>query len=206
MTQRIRVSLAFAELSDGDLSAFAGGVIDGLTAEATQFPDLPVAVAALTTLKGQFDQARAAMADAGPSSTAAKNDARQELLGGLRNDALYVEIKSDNNLATLLSSGYRASSTNRASSPLAQVEVLSIENIQSGQLRVRVKPQPNVRSYTGRIKAAGSEFGPNISFASSRKILFQGLTAGVKYTLQLCAVGGSTGQSDWSDPVERMSL
>jgi hypothetical protein len=42
------------------------------------------------------------------------------------------------------------------------------------------------------------------SFASCAKILFDGLTAGVKYTLQLAAIGGSNGQSDWSDPVEKM--
>ena len=73
-------------------------------------------------------------------------------------------------------------------------------------MKVRVKAQPHVRAYEGRIMAAGGGFGPSISFASSKAILFKGLTAGVNYTLQLCAIGGSTGKSDWSDPVSKMAV
>lgn len=69
-----------------------------------------------------------------------------------------------------------------------------------------MKRQPAVRAFEGRIKAAGGEFGPAISFASSRWIIFAGLTAGINYTLQLCAIGGSTGKSDWSDPITKMSM
>ena len=198
MTTRIRVSLGFVEFSDGNLSPFAGGVIDELTEHAGSFTALPVSVAGLTTLKSAFDQAMIDMVDAGPSATAAKNAARAALIDGLRKDALYVEIEANNDLALLLSSGYQAASTNRARSPLQQVEVTSVYPAQSGELKVQVKTQRNVKAYEGRIKAAGSEFGPSISFASSRAILFKGLTAGVNYTLQLCAIGGTTGRSDWS--------
>jgi hypothetical protein len=31
------------------------------------------------------------------------------------------------------------------------------------------------------------------------------VTPGTTYTVQFCALGGSTGQSDWSDPVTRMA-
>jgi len=33
-----------------------------------------------------------------------------------------------------------------------------------------------------------------------------GLTPGTNYSLDVRAVGGSTGYSDWSDPVSHMSL
>ena len=205
-TSRVRVSLAFARLTDGNLSKFAGGVIDGLTEQSVIVPDLPVDVATLTVLKGTFDNARAATVDAGESATAAKNIAREALIDGLREDGLYAEIVAKNDLSVLLSLGYKATSTNRAPAPLQQVEVLQVTNPESGALKVRPKPQPNVRSYEGRIKAAGSEYGPSISFAGARKILFDGLIAGLKYTLQLRAIGGSTGKSDWSDPVEKMAM
>lgn len=206
MIKRIRVSLRFAQLIDGNLSKFAGGVVEGLTEHTDSFPELPLAVKSLGELKGNFDAALAAMADAGESATAAKNIAREALIDGLREDALYVETAAKNDLSVLLSSGYKAVSSNRAQAPLQQVEIVSITVPKSGTFKVRVKSQPNVRSFLGRIKAAGSEYGPSISFASSRKILFDGVIAGVKYTLQLCAIGGSTGQSDWSDPVEKMAM
>ncbi|MDQ6625596.1 MAG: hypothetical protein M3Y69_05570, partial [Verrucomicrobiota bacterium] len=86
-------------------------------------------------------------------------------------------------------------------------DVMAVDSPQTGALKVRIKPDYNSKSYVGRIKtAAGSEFGPSISFASSRKIVFNGLTAGVTYVMQLCAIGGSTGQSDWTEPFTKMSM
>ncbi|MGI8431850.1 MAG: hypothetical protein ACR2MW_06110 [Chthoniobacterales bacterium] len=76
----------------------------------------------------------------------------------------------------------------------------------TGELQAKVKRQPGVRAFEGRINAAGGEFGPVISFASSRRIIFAGLTAGMNYTLQLCAIGGSNGKSGWSNPVSKMSM
>jgi hypothetical protein len=69
-----------------------------------------------------------------------------------------------------------------------------------------VKADPTAKSFQGRIRqASGSEFGPSISFKNSRSILFKGLIAGVTYVMELCAIGGSTGQSDWSEPVSKMA-
>ena len=53
--------------------------------------------------------------------------------------------------------------------------------------------------------ARGREFGPSISFKNSRSTIFNGLTAGLTYVLELMAIGGSTGQSDWSDPATKMA-
>ena len=107
-TSRVRVSLAFARLTDGNLSKFAGGVIDGLTEQSVIVPDLPVDVATLTVLKGTFDNARAAQVDAGPSATAAKNNFREILVDALREDAADVELQANNDKAVLLNSGYQA--------------------------------------------------------------------------------------------------
>jgi hypothetical protein len=85
--------------------------------------------------------------------------------------------------------------------------VLSADHGQSGEIKLRVVADPNVRSFVGRIKkATDGDFGPTLSFQSSRAILFQGLSAGVTYVMQLCAIGGSTGKSDWSDPVSKMAM
>lgn len=206
MLTQIKVSLAFAQSPDGNLLITSGGVLKGLTKYETTFPALPVPVGPLGTLHEAFDKALAATADGGPSATAAKNTARRQLVSALRKDALYVEIVADNDLSVLLSSGFEAASTNRAPFPLAPVEVTAVSSPNTGELQAKVKRQPGVRAFEGRIKAAGGEFGPVVSFASSRKIIFDGLTAGINYTLQLCAIGGSTGKSDWSNPVTRMSM
>ena len=140
-------------------------------------------------------------------NTTAKKAAREALITALNKDASYVDIACNGDLTTLLSSGFRQVSTNRAQNVLPQPQVLAVDYGQTGQLKLRVRADANAKSYVGRIKqSSGSEFGPSISFKNSRKILFKGLTAGATYVMQLCAVGGSTGQSDWSEPVSKMSM
>jgi hypothetical protein len=58
----------------------------------------------------------------------------------------------------------------------------------------------NAKSFDGRMKSGTGDWQPTQSFAGSRDILFPDLTPGM-HTLQLCAIGGSTGASDWSSPV-----
>jgi len=41
---------------------------------------------------------------------------------------------------------------------------------------------------------------PSVSTAASQHIYFDRLTPGTTCTVQVRALGGSTGQSDWSDP------
>jgi len=43
-------------------------------------------------------------------------------------------------------------------------------------------------------------------FTNSRSMPLNGLTPGTNYSLDVRAVGGSTGYSDWSDPVSHMSM
>ena len=52
----------------------------------------------------------------------------------------------------------------------------------------------------------GGEFGPIITFPTAREILFKGLVAGTTSVMQLCGLGGSTGQSDWSAPVTKVAV
>jgi hypothetical protein len=56
------------------------------------------------------------------------------------------------------------------------------------------------------IVSSAVSFAPSdaIFAARSRKILFDNLLGGVTYVIQLMGIGGSTGQSDWSEPVQGM--
>jgi hypothetical protein len=202
----IRTSRRYAKLPDAQLSDFAAQVIAGLTG-STSFPTPPVLPAALTTLRTTFDNAIVAAATGGSMETAVKNAARVALLAALNKDASYVDINCNDDLSTLLSSGFEAASTNRAQTVLDAPQIVAVDQGQSGELKVRVKGDPNAKSYVGRIKqASGSEFGPSISFQNSKSILFDGLTAGVSYVMRVCAIGGSTGQSDWSETGPNMAM
>ncbi len=129
-----------------------------------------------------------------------------EVIVDLNKNASYVDINCDDDPTILLSSGYEAIRTNRAQRILNPPQIIGVEARQRGELQARIRADRNAKSFVGRIREAnGTEFGPTISFASSRKIIFDGLKAGVTYVFELMAIGGSTGQSDWSAPGEGMA-
>lgn len=201
----LKVSLGFARLPDVELDNFAQGVVAAMTGNAG-YPQPPVTMAALQAATDDFTDKIAKAQTGGPADTAAKNNSRQTLLGLLRLLSSYVQIACNNDMATLLSSGFQAQSTSRASSPLEQPTGLSIKNGTSGQLLASVDPIKNTSMYEGRIKGADGNWLPSVFTGDSQHITFNGLTPGVVYTVQVRALGGSTGQSDWSDPSSHMAM
>jgi hypothetical protein len=122
-----------------------------------------------------------------------------------RDPATYVQLNCNEDPAVLLSSGFEMQSTNRSSAPLEQPQQLSIRNGGSGELVASVSPVKNTSMYEGRAKADG-DFLPGVFSGDSRRISFLGLTPGKTYTIQIRALGGSTGQSAWSDPSSHMAM
>lgn len=201
----VKTSLAFARLSDAELDTFAHGVAAALTGNAA-FPTPPVALANLQTTIDDFTAKAAAAQIGGPMDTAAKNNSRQTLLGMLRQLAAYVQMSCNNDEAVLLSSGFEVQSTTRASTPLTQPQSLSLKNGASGQLVASIDPVRNANMYEGRIKPSDGDWLTSVFTGDSQHITFSGLTPGKNYTAQVRALGGQTGQSDWSDPSSHMAM
>jgi hypothetical protein len=201
----IRTNRKYSRQSDLEVSKLAGRTINGFSGNLV-FVSPPVPPVALTELKNTFDAAIIVADKGGPLATAQKDVARAALIDALNKNASYVDINSNDDTATLLSSGYEPVNTNRAQTVLAAPMVVASEHGQAGELRLRVRGDANRRALLGRIKAKGGEFGPVVTFRGPREILFRQLTAGTTYVMQLCGLGGSTGQSDWSEAVEKMAL
>lgn len=106
----------------------------------------------------------------------------------------------------ILSSGFQVGSTNRAQSPLPAPTVLAVENNMSTQLLLRLLPITSARSYEVRLSYGTNGWQSAGIFTQARSIVLENLTPGTNYTLQARAIGGSTGSSDWSDPVSHMAL
>jgi hypothetical protein len=207
---QLRVQLGFTNAPDHSLEETAGAVIDNLYGNPA-YPTPPVTSVGLAGALTAFTAAIAAQAQGGTAATADKNNKRAALTDLLRQLAGYVQENCANDLAKLLSSGFDAVSTNRASSPLEAPSIRDLLNGNSGQLLIRVGPIKNARCYEVRYAAlgAGGAPGPWQSgglFTNSRSMPINGLSPGTGYSFQVRAVGGSTGYSDWSDAVQHMSL
>ena len=199
------VSLAFAKLPDTELDQFATDIIDGLTGNAA-FPTPTPSLASLGTATTNFTTALAAMAQGGTQATAAKNAARETLLGLLRQEANYVQGAANNVLATILSSGFEVVSTDHTSVPLETPSIVKILNEASTQLVLRVTPITNAKAYETRYSTTPGVWQSGGISTQARRIIVEGLTPGTIYTMSVRAIGGSTGHSDWSDPVSHMCM
>ena len=113
---------------------------------------------------------------------------------------------ADNDLTVLLSSGFLAASTNRTQSPLETPSIVKILNEASTQLVLRVTPITNARAYEIRYYTTPGAWQSGGISTQARHIVVESLTPGTTYTLSVRAVGGSTGHSDWSDPVSHMCM
>ncbi len=204
MTANHRVSLKFVELSDPALDEFAANNVTSLTGNVV-FPNLPVDPAALGALRVTFHNALIAAADGGTQLTALKNEARGALETALRQDAAYVQSIAGQNLAQLLSSGFKAVSSNRVSAPLPAPVILNIDNQSSTQLMIDLGGSANAAAYQVKLITPQGVTLPTIESTRARKIVAPGLIPGTIYTVVARAIGGSTGYSDWSLPTSIMA-
>ena len=207
---QLRVQLGFTNAPDQGLLDTTESVLTNLYGKPA-YPTPPVTQAALTAARDAFLLAIGVAAQGGTAATADKANKRDTLVGLLRQLAGYVQEKHGNNLATLLSSGFDAVSTNRAQQPLEKPQIREILNGNSGQLIVRVGAVKNAKNYEVRYAAVapGGAPGPwqgGGLFSNSRSMPISGLTPGTNYMIEVRAIGGSTGYSDWSDPSSHMSM
>lgn len=198
-----RVSMAFVQLPDGELGNFANGVITGLGLAA--FAAAPVLPPALTTLRTTFLTKLAATTNGGKLATAEKNQARSALIAALRQDASFVQTIAGTNLPLLLSSGFKATSTNRTSGPLAKPVIIDVDNFQSTKLLIAAEADDNTKSQELRYRTGANPYQSGGVHTKPTRMLLEDLIPGTVYEVQTRSVGGSTGYSDWSDPVSHMA-
>lgn len=200
-----RIYTAFTRGTDNDVNNLSLDVISGLTGNPA-FIAPPVNPAALTTLQVAFNSAMTDARKGGGDRTRVKNTAKQALIDGLIKDAFYCQGEARYDLDALLSTGFDVVSKNRTSSPLDQPSIIAILNDVTGQLTVRGQGVVNGRVYKVQIsKDNGVTWTDAGTFNGARRMVVTPTTPGTLYQARFCALGGSTGQSPWSNPVAGMA-
>ena len=209
--QNIRVLLGLVRAKDHTVEEITGSVLKGMGANTTAYPTPPVTMAELQAGLNDFTASIAAQQQGGKPATINKNNKRDALVAMLRQEAVYVQANCHNDLATLVSSGFEAVTYNHAQTELEKPAIHAVENGNSGQLLVTIKPVAHAKALEVRYAAVGAAnaLGPWQSggmFTYSQAMTVNGLSAGTLYHLAVRGIGGSTGYSDWSDSVEHMSM
>lgn len=169
------------------------------------YPTPRVALTAITSSADTFLVDVQAARGGGVMATVTKNNSRAALEALMREQAAYVQSIAGTNLELLLSSGFLATSTNRARIVLPQPTIKSVVPIQSGKFKVTVNPVPTGRGFEVRYKNGTPEYVSAGVFTSSR-ILLENMTPGSSYAVEARAIGGLTGYSDWSSPTTCIAM
>jgi len=192
--------------TDNDVCDVTLDVADALDGHPV-FTGPPFSAVQLTALLGTFNTTRTAARKLGKDRTLAKKIARQALCDALVADALYCQGLARHDLNTLLTSGFEVVSTNRTSSPLDTPQINSVDNSVSAQLLLRGGAVVNGRMYLLRFSLDNGVTWTvaDTKYSSARRMLLTPTIPGKIYMIEICALGGSTGQSAWSAPVSIMS-
>ncbi|HVU08465.1 MAG TPA: fibronectin type III domain-containing protein [Verrucomicrobiae bacterium] len=204
--RNFRIYTGFTKAPDNDVCNVALDVSSALDGHPV-FTSPPFTSAQLTTLETTFNTDMTAARKRGTDRTLTKNISRQALVDALVQDALYCQGLARHDLNTLLTSGYEVVSTNRTPGPLDTPQIVSIDNSVSGQLTVRGGTVLNGRMYQLQysLDNGGTWTNASNNYTSARRMLLAPTTPGKTYLIQIAALGGSTGQSAWSNPVSIMA-
>ena len=209
-TKLVRVSFVYKYLSVTAVVAVMGWIISCMLGnKAFPKPPIPLVPAVppdptqpldMTTRMNNLDLAAKNAMGGGVIQTAAKNAALEAAFEGLDANGLYVQTMARTSLPVFLTSGYQAMSTNRAQSPLDPPLITGIDNDVSTQLNVHLTTITNALGYEVQLLIANVWTTVKFS-AQARTIILIGLTTGTVQQVRARALGGSTGQSEWSLPM-----
>jgi len=200
-----RLDTSFTRSSGNEVCNLSLDVEDALLNNPA-FPTLPVPLSVMATNRLALTAAMVESRKGGSDRTRLKNIALQVVVDGLMKNALYCQGEARHDLNALLSSGYDVVNTNRTPMPLDKPTFISIANDVSGQLTVRGQGVVNGRMYKVHTSTDGGKTWTEWpQFTGARLMVLSPTVPGTVYIVEFCALGGSTGQSPWSNPISLMS-
>ena len=208
--QGAKVKLELYLKSDPVLSQFSTDHIAAMTGNTnfpTPTPNAADFLAGLDLFQEAYSAAEMAKA-ALKEAIAYKDEARAYLELLLNQRANYVQIASNGNAPVILSAGFPVKNPRVPVGELAYpVNVQAILNGTPGVLHLSWNAVSHSRSYLVERSLADTteRQWSSIKILSSPKLKIEGLTVGQMYAFRVAAIGGSTGQSDWSAEVVRMA-
>jgi hypothetical protein len=166
----------------------------------------PVTKLALDAKRNEWLNARVAQVQGGTLATAVKRNLQAELVEMLYLDALYVQMNCGGDVANVLAAGFDVVSDRTSQQPLPKPASLKVNNSLSGKIVLKTATIRNARCYRAEyalVDADGTvgEWQDGGTHTKAREITVDGLTPGALYALRVLAVGGSTGESEWSNAV-----
>jgi len=199
--KRIRVSHAFTQDTPNVLYNRVDGICKALDGN-TSYTSVPVSLSDLKANNAAYSNLITAAQDGSRKAIAARNKMGHIIIGQLRQIASYVEVASNGDMATFLTSGFDPVQPRTPAKPLSRPTIDKISHSKTGELAVKFAAVAGASHYeVNRAVMTNGQPGTwtTVTVGKSRPaFLVTGLTPGTIYGFQVRA-HGAAGFTDWSD-------
>lgn len=193
------------DASDSDLVVKVKSIIAAMTLNAAVYPTPSPKFTVIEPALQAFMDALAAANDGGKPLKSAKNAAREQLAGLIRQLASYVTVTCGGDMEKLLQSGFPIQKPTR--SPIgilpAPGNLTLTLGLRSGELIASANPVNGAAIYNWVLTLEGQPTPVVTTQTTAASITFTDLLPGKVYTAEVNAVGAA-GPSDWSDAISQM--
>lgn len=202
----IKVITSFSKLRDAELATRAQTIVDNMTGNSnypTPTPALTEVTAALATYRDALSQAESRTKE----KIVIKNEKRKALESLLNALAMYVQTNCQNDLATLLSSGFHSRKPGSPIGTLIKPENLKVVNGPNlGSMKLSIDKIAGAVSYMFEYSEVPvSEESRWIARGSTaRTYTVEGLSSGKEYAFRVAGVGADP-TLVYSDVVSRFA-
>lgn len=179
----------FSHLPDGNMDQRAQTIVVAMTGNAN-FPTPVPALTVISTAITDYQGSMTAAASGDHTAIEIKNQKREELEGLLQQLGLYVESKSGDNAAILLSSGFKISKDPAPVGALPKPTDFKVMPSGKGEVKLAMHKIEGARIYQFEYKlTTATEWKINVH--TKTKLLLTGLESGKEYNFRVVAVGAS---------------
>jgi Fibronectin type III domain len=175
------------------------------------FPDQQPSPPVLSSLFTAYQDDLARLAAAWTAlevALTARDASRTALEVGMQVRGAYVQAVTNGNCNLIVNSGLNVRRDPTPTGPLAPPINIIIElGVTAGTMKLKWKPVKKARSYLIEYSPADTmeRVWSPLKTTGRAKLGISDLTLGQSYAFRIAAVGGSTGQSNWSAEVIRMA-
>jgi hypothetical protein len=193
-----KILVDYSKFTNQDLLDKANTIIACLTGN----PEIPTPSPTIAVLQAGVDDLRSAVTAAntgGKADREIRDEKRVDLITLLKQEAQYVTLLANGNVATMLNAGFDVSKIPSPIGPLPKPVKFQVSSPKKGWLQLSLKAIKGAKTYFFEYKKVGEEQWKSVP-SSKARLIIMGLESTVLYVARVMPKGASIDTS-YSDEI-----
>jgi hypothetical protein len=203
MTKVQKILIDFSKFSNSALTIQAQTIINSLTGNL-EVPTPQPTIADLQAALDDLIEATTAAETGGKEQRVIRDQKRTALIDLLKQEAIYVTMIADGDVAIMLSAGFDVSKIPSPVGPLPKPQKFVVSSPQKGWLKLSLESIKGARNYQFEYrKTADAEW--TVVPSTKTRLVIQGLESAKEYTARVLPIGASEERA-YSDEISAVVI